>query len=183
MTRPTTSRTSIRRRRVLRGSVLATAVLAFAAPASASAKTYTGTASDPTGDASVPGLDITSLQARYRSSGDVTFILTTAGPIDGATNNATFVVVLGKGQCNQPVLSGGGILNLPTRGTAFLQKSAHKIGHPKKGTGKVTGNVFKVKVHSRAFKGLKPTCMTGALLNESNGTGTVIDKTDVVKLS
>ena len=176
--------TAVFRTPLLRRSTLLAAVCVLALPAAASATTLSATATDASGDAAAPDVDITSAAVVYKSKGEVTFTLTTAAPINAAANNATFVAVLGKGKsCKSPVLTGGGILAVPTKGTAFLQKSAKKIGKPHKGTGTLAGNVFTVKIHNSSFAHLKPTCFQAGLLDESNGSSKVIDQTSAVALT
>jgi hypothetical protein len=168
---------------MLRRGALIAAICALAAPAAASATTLSATAVDASGDAPATDVDITSVAVVYKSKGDVTFTLTTAAPINAAANNATFVAVLGKGKgCKSPVLTGGGVLSVPTKGTAFLQKTAKKTGKAHKGTGTLAGNVFTVKVHNAELAHLGPTCFQAGLLDESNGSSTTLDETNYVAL-
>jgi hypothetical protein len=165
------------------------AVVAFAAgaavPAVASAKTYRGEATDPTGDAPVPGRDITNVKFRYTSGGSILFVVTTAGPIDPAAADAGVGLSLGT-SCKKLVVLGNGLFSAPDPvAFATVKGPKGKLGKPRKGAGEITNNVYTLKVKNSAFKGIKPGCFAVALVDPAapeDQVPTPYDQTGEIKI-
>ena len=162
------------------------AVIALSAPVAADAKTrtYLGTATDPAGDAASPAVDLLEVKVRYKTTGSILFIATTAGPIDGANADATFVVSVSDKACEKPLLGGGGLFSMPDPATVFTQTVKGKkiiTGKEREATGEITNNVYTVKAKYKAFAGETPGCFAGALLDQKNDLA-VIDEFEAVKL-
>lgn len=134
---------------------------AFASPANA--KTWKASATDPAGDNAAPGRDITEVKFRYKSNGSVLFVVTTAGPIDGAGADAAVGVSLGT-TCSKLLMIGGGLFSEPDP-VAFTKVKGKKLGKAREGKGEITGNVYTLSVKHSSFKGWKPGCFAVALVD------------------
>jgi hypothetical protein len=171
-------------RRTKQTIAMTLAVGALAAlPAGASAKTWKASTVDPTGDGPVPGRDITEVKFRYKSNGSVLFVVTTAGPIDGANADAAVGVSLGS-SCRKPLLSGGGVFSQPDP-TVFFTIKGKKLGKNRKGEGEITNNVYTLQSKQSAFKNWKPGCFAVVLLDPAtadSASPTVFDETDEIKI-
>lgn len=160
----------------------AVALGAAAAPA-ASAKTWKASATDPTGDGPVPGRDITEVKLRYKSSGSLLFVVTVAGPIDGAAADAAVGVSLGS-SCKKVFAIGGGLFSEPNP-TSFETVKGSKIGKPREGEGEITNNVYTLSIKHSAFKNKKPGCWAVGLLDPAtfeSKSPTVFDETEELKV-
>lgn len=166
-------------------ATLAAAALTAAAPAVAEAKTYRGTATDPTGDAANPGVDITEVKVRYKTNGSLLLTLTTAGPIDGAAANGVFAVALGQKKCKKTLLGGGGVFSEPAKASGFLQKTMTKVGKSREGKGEIVGNTYTVSVKHSSFGKKKPDCFAAVILDPAtieSPEPTILDQTEEFKI-
>lgn len=158
-------------------------VLGGAAVPAASAKTWKASVTDPTGDGPAPGRDITEVKFRYKSNGSVLFVVTVAGPIDGAGADAAVGVSLGS-SCKRVFLVGGGLFSSPDP-TAFETVKGNKIGKPREGEGEITGNVYTLSIKHSAFKNKKPGCFAVGLIDPATADApepTMLDATDEIKI-
>ncbi len=178
------------RKRALRGCALgligAAALGATTAPAaSAATKQYLSIAKDPSGDAPSPSRDIIETIARYKADGSILFVVTLAGPIDPAGNDALVSVSLGS-TCNKVIGLGIGLLSEPdTVEFAAVSTKQKKISNGRAGRGEITNNVFTFLVKHPSIAGWKPSCYAIALGDPTTAEDevpTLFDQTGEVKL-
>lgn len=164
-------------------SGLLTAVIAASLAAPAGAATFKATAQDAVGDGPAPGRDITEVKVRYKTNGSVLFVVTTAGPIDGAGADALVGVSLGS-SCRRVLLTGGGQFSDPDP-VAFSKITGRRLGKPRRGEGEITGNVYTLLVKHSSFKHWKPSCYAVVLLDPATAAAdspTIFDQTDELRI-
>lgn len=145
-------------------AILGLAVGALGGAASpAEAKTWKASYIDPTGDAPVPGRDITEVKFRYKSNGSILFAITVAGPIDGAGADAGVGVSLGS-TCKKLLATGVGQFSEPDP-VLFARVIGKKFGKDREGKGEITSNVYTLSVKHSSFKNWKPGCFAVALVD------------------
>jgi len=156
----------------------ATLVVAFALPAAASATTFSGAASDPSGDGPSPGQDITRTEARYDDQqGSVSFTVRLGAAPAGSLQVTT---ALGRtasdGSCGAPMILLGAFL--PDGSTIWLleRDGSSPAEEQDEATRQVSDKTLTLKASDPRLKGLKPNCAV-AVLSDPDSAATVYDET------
>jgi hypothetical protein len=158
--------------------VATTLVVALALPAAASATTFSGASSDPSGDGPSSGLDITRTEVSYDSGqGSANFTVRLAAAPAG---NPQVTTALGRtasaGSCGAPMILAGAFL--PDGQTIWLleQAGASPAEEQDEGTRSISGSTLTLKASDPRLKGLDPNCAV-AVLSDPDDTATIYDET------
>ncbi len=113
----------------------------------------------------------------------IRFVVTVAGPIDGAGADAGVGVSLGS-TCKKVLLTGGGLFSQPDPVIA-ARVIGKKFGKDREGKGEITENVYTLSFKHSSFKGWKPGCFAVALVDPATPEGQLpvaFDQTDEIKI-
>ena len=179
---------SLRLSRAHRFGITAAAVLtagALALPAAASAKT--GSLTDPVGDGTSPGRDITQIDVEYKPKGRLKVILTTAGPLDKLEEDAVLTIYMRPGKCTGDVTliaySTIDDVDPPLAYTLLKGKKKKKKWGPKVvGRSEITGNnTLEVTYSGKNLKNVSPYCFAADLseVTTNNKVGKIYDETEI----
>ncbi|MDO9354720.1 MAG: hypothetical protein Q7T55_13565 [Solirubrobacteraceae bacterium] len=157
-------------------SLLLIAAFAFAAPQTASAKTFVANVSDASGDADKSTTDIVKARIAYnRKTGAVSVSVAMKSKIDATNDDAIVSVVfsdLKNGKCQKATMIVSAILSLPGGAVATTMKKG-KRGTDHGGSSSVDGQRLNMRVKAKALSGRTPGCTYVVLFRNDEGRATL----------